>query len=77
MLITCVKMAIAVAMMFVQPVHHDRGQISDGVAVVFSRDVSSTPAQPASLQSSSKEVARREVAIRGEKSKPAAHARAA
>jgi len=79
MLITYVKMAIAAAMMLVQPVHHDndRGRISDGVAVVSSRDVSSTPAQPASSQSSSKEVARREVAIRGEKSKPAAHARAA
>jgi len=77
MLITYVKMAIAAAMMLVQPVHHDndRGRISDGVAVVSSRDVSSTPAQPASSQSSSKEVARREVAIRGEKS--AAHAGAA
>ncbi len=79
MLITYVKMAIAAAMMLVQPVHHDddRGRISDGVAVVSSRDVSSTPAQPAVSQSSSKEVAWREVAIRGEKSKPAAHARTA
>jgi len=79
MLITYVKMAIAAAMMLVQPVHHDydRGQVSDGVAVVASRDVSSTPAQPASSQSSPREVPRREVAIRGEKSKPAAHARAA
>jgi hypothetical protein len=79
MLITCVKMAIAAAMMLVQPVHHDddRGRISVGVAVVASRDVSSTPAQPASSQSSPKEVTRREVAIRGEKTKPAAHARVA
>ena len=79
MLIAYVKMAIVAAMMLVQPVHHDddRSQISDGVAVVSSRNVSSTPAQPASSQSSSKEAARREVAIRGEKSKPAAHARAA
>src|SRR6266481_7585704 len=76
MLIAYVKMAIAAAMMLVQPVH-DRGQVSDGVAVVSSRDVSSTPAQPASSQNSSKEVARRELAIRGEKSKPAAHAGAA
>src|SRR6266550_5360030 len=79
MLIAYVKMAIVAAMMLVQPVHHDddRSQISDGVAVVSSRDVSSTSAQPASSQGSSKEVARREVAIRGEKSKPAAHARTA
>jgi hypothetical protein len=79
MLITYVKMAIAAAMMLAQPVQHgyDRGQVSVGVAVVSSRDVSSTPAQPASSQSSPREVARREVAIRGEKTKPAAHARAA
>jgi len=79
MLIAYVKMAIAAAMMLVQPVHHDddRSQISDGVAVVSTRDVSSTPAQPASSQSASREVARREAAIRGEKSKPAARARAA
>jgi len=78
MLITYVKMAIAAAMMLAQPARHDddRGQVSVGVAVVASR-VSSTPTQPVSSQSSSKEVARREVAIRGEKSKPAAHPRAA
>ena len=79
MIIAYVKMAIAAAMMLAQPVHHDfdRGQVSDGVAVVSSRDVSSTSAQPASAQSSPKEVARRELAIRGEKSKPEAHTRAA
>ena len=79
MLITYVKMAIAAAMMLAQPVHHDdgRGQVSVGVAVVSSRDVPSTPAQPASSQNSPRDVARREVAIRGEKTKPAAHARAA
>ncbi len=78
MLITYVKMAIAAAMMLAQPARHDddRGQVSVGVAVVASR-VSSTPTQPVSSQSSSNEVARREVAIRGEKSKPAAHPRAA
>jgi hypothetical protein len=78
MLITYVKMAIAAAMMLAQPVHHDddRGQVSDGVAVVASRDVSSTPAQPASSQNSPRDVARREAAIRGEKTKPAARARA-
>jgi hypothetical protein len=72
-------MAIAAAMMLVQPVPHDddRGQVSVGVAVVASRDVPSTPAQPASSQSPPREVARREAAIRREKTKPAAHARAA
>jgi hypothetical protein len=78
MIMTYVKMAIAAAMMLAQPVHHDheRGQVSDGIAVVASRDVSSTPAQPASAQSPPKQVARRMAAIREEKSKPAAHARA-
>jgi hypothetical protein len=79
MFMAYVKMAIAAAMMLAQPVQHgyDRGQFSDGVAVVSPRDGSSTPAQPASLQSSPKEVARREATIRGEKPKPAARARAA
>jgi hypothetical protein len=72
-------MAIAAAMMLAQPVHrdYDRGQASDAVAVVSSRDVSSTPVQPASSLSSPKQVARREVVIPGEKSKSAVHARAA
>lgn len=82
MIIAYVKMAIAAAMAamtLAQPVHHDfdRGQVGDGVAVVSSRDVSSTSAQPASAQSSPKEVVRRKLAIRGEKSKPAAHTPAA
>ena len=72
-------MAIAAAMMLAQPVRNDdgRGQVSDGVAVVASRDVPSTPARPASSQSLPREVARREAAIRGEKPKPAAYGRAA
>jgi hypothetical protein len=79
MFLAYVKMVIAAAMMLAQPVQHgyDRGPVSDGVAVVSPRDVSSTPAQPASLQSSPKEVARREATIRGEKPKPAARAHAA
>jgi hypothetical protein len=79
MFLAYVKMAIAAAMMLAQPVQHgyDRGQVSDGVAVISPRDVSSTPALPASPQSSPKEVARREATIRREKPKPAARARAA
>ena len=76
MIMAYVKMAFAAAMMLVQPIQHgyDRGQVGDGVAVASSRDVSSRPVQPASAQSSPKEVAQRVTATRGERSKPAAHA---
>ena len=79
MILAYVKMAIAAAMMLAQPVQHgyDRGQVSDGVAVVSSREASSTPAQAAPLQRSSKEVTRRVAAIRGKNPKPSARARAA
>jgi hypothetical protein len=76
MIMAYVKMAFAAAMMLVQPIQHgyDRGQVGDSVAVASSRDVSSRPVQPASAQSSSKEIAQRLTAARGERSKPAAHA---
>jgi hypothetical protein len=71
---TYVKLVFAVAIMLAQPVQHDydRGPVRNGVAVAWSHDVSSIPAER-----SPETVAQRETGIRGERSKPAAHARAA
>jgi hypothetical protein len=74
MIMTYVKLVVAVAIMLAQPVQHDydRGPVRNGVAVAWSHDVSSTPAER-----SPETVAQRPTGIREERSKPAAHARAA
>ena len=74
MIMTYVKLVFAVAIMLAQPVQHDydRGPVRNGVAMARSHDVSSIPAER-----SPETVAQGAMGIRGERSKPAAHARAA
>jgi hypothetical protein len=74
MIMTYVKLVFAVAIMLAQPVQHDydRGPVRNGVAVAWSHDVSSIPAER-----SPETVAQRPTGVREERSKPAAHARAA
>jgi hypothetical protein len=74
MIMTYVKLVFAVAIMLAQPVQHDydRGPVRNGVAVAWSHDVSSIPAER-----SPEAVAQRATGIRGERSKPAAQARVA
>jgi hypothetical protein len=74
MIVTYVKLVFAAAIMLAQPVQHDdhRGHVRNGVAVAWSRDVSSRPAVR-----SPEAGAQRVTRIRGERPKPAAHARVA
>jgi hypothetical protein len=74
MIMTYVKLVFAVAIMLAQPVQHDydRGPVRNGIAVAWSHDVSSIPAER-----SPEAVAQRVTGIRGERSKPVARARAA
>jgi hypothetical protein len=74
MIVTYVKLVFAAAMMLAQPVQHDydRGHVRNGVAVAWSHDVSSRP-----VVRSPEAGAQRVTGIRGERPKPAAHARVA
>ena len=71
MIATYVKLIFAAAILLAQPIQreYDRGHARNGVVATRSNHASSIPAQR-----SSKAVARREIPIRGDGSKPAANA---